>query len=70
MSPSEVTAKASALNSELKEERTSLKKLKADYQQMQDDLAETKAEKEAGERVRGKRDCICQSVVYCGCCHV
>ena len=54
MSPSEVTAKASALNSELKEERSSLKKLKADYQQMQDDLAETKAEKEAGDRVRGK----------------
>ena len=52
MSSSEVTAKASALSSELKEERTSLKKLKADYQQMQDDLAETKAEKEAGERVR------------------
>ena len=39
------------MNSELKEEKISLKKLKADYQQLQDDLSETKAEKEAADRV-------------------
>ena len=50
-SHAEVTAKAGTLNSELKEERASLKKLKADHQQLQDDLSETKAEKEAAERV-------------------
>ena len=55
VSSSEVTARAGGLNSELKEERTSLKKLKADFQQLQDDLAETKAEKEAGERVRDRQ---------------
>ena len=47
----EVSSKASTLNSELKEEKISLKKLKADYQQLQDDLSETKAEKEAADRV-------------------
>ena len=52
-SRTEVTAKADILNSELKEDRASLKKLKADHQQLQDDLSETKAEKEAAERVRG-----------------
>ena len=48
----EVTAKSNTLSSELKEEKSSLKKLKADYQQLQDDFSETKAEKEAAERVR------------------
>jgi outer membrane murein-binding lipoprotein Lpp len=48
----EVTAKSNTLSSELKEEKSSLKKLKADYQQLQDDHSETKAEKEAAERVR------------------
>ena len=48
----EVTVKSNSLSSELKEEKSSLKKLKADFQQLQDDLSETKAEKEAAERVR------------------
>ena len=55
---SEVSSQTGSLAGDLKEEKATVKKLKGDVQQLEEELAEAKAEREATEKVGIEVECF------------
>ena len=55
---SEVSSQTGSLAGDLKEEKATVKKLKGDIQQLEEELAEAKAEREATEKVGIEMECF------------